>query len=78
MKTIGDELANNVIDVIRKLREENARLREALKILRIKEHYECEDGWYSCPKADGYLGEDDKEHCSCGMDKQNAIIDAAL
>ena len=33
MKTIGDELANNVIDVIRKLREENARLREALVVL---------------------------------------------
>lgn len=36
-------------------------------------HYECEDGFYSCPKAENYFGTDDRNHCSCGKD----IWDAA-
>jgi hypothetical protein len=51
-----------------------------LKSLKETEHRECEDGWYSCVKANNYLREkfgfDDE--CSCGMDARNASIDAVL
>jgi hypothetical protein len=54
------------------------KLREALESLRVNGHYECEDNWYSCPKHPDYCGEDDRDVCTCGTDRQNAIIDAAL
>lgn len=43
------------------------------------EHYECEDGWYSCPKSESYFGSysdtpiSDRP-CSCG---QSLNLDAA-
>lgn len=51
---------------------------EALKAAR-RWHYSCEDAWYSCPKSEGgcaneYAGTE----CSCGADKTNASIDAAI
>ena len=64
--------------------EENRRLRNALKSLRETEHYQCEDGWYSCPKSASYFGDSyegtpiaDRD-CWCGLEGQNAKIDAAL
>jgi hypothetical protein len=59
-------------------------LRNVLKSLRKVKHYLCEDGWYSCPKSESYLGDEyesvpiEKRPCFCGMDKTNAKIDAAL
>lgn len=60
------------------LRAENAKLRAALESLRQNGHYECDDTWYSCPKHPEYCGDDDRNHCNCGTDATNAIIDAAL
>jgi hypothetical protein len=37
-----------------------------LKTLALKEHYYCEDGWYSCPKAD---------ECNCGAEAHNAKVE---
>jgi hypothetical protein len=50
----------------------------ALESLKRTEHDECEDGFFSCPKAPGYFGSDLGDRCYCGMDRTNAIIDAAL
>lgn len=37
------------------------------------------DCWYSCPKSgDCCDDERDTNHCDCGADAHNAIIDAAL
>lgn len=58
-------------------------LTNTLKSLRIK-HYECEDGWYSCPKSDSYFGKDYEDYpieerpCLCGADEQNQKIDTVL
>jgi len=53
-------------------------LEEALRKLW-REHFACNDGWYSCPKCEeGCLNPDDGDACNCGADKHNAIIDAAL
>ncbi len=60
------------------LEAENARLREALETLRITKHYECDDCWFSCPKAEHYCNDDGRILCDCGMDRTNKIIDAAL
>src|SRR5690348_4665068 len=38
------------------LRAERDRLRKALEGLR-RGHYECEDCWYSCPKAEDYCND---------------------
>lgn len=54
------------------------RLREILESLRIDNHYECEDCFYSCPKlGEDYCGISDDE-CTCGMDENNAKIEEAL
>ena len=76
--TAAANLAPAIARELIEAREEIQRLRVALESLRITSHTECEDCWYSCPKSDDYCGTDDREHCACGMDKQNAIIDAAL
>lgn len=65
-------------DIVKALSNEVTRLREFIKSMRINEHYECEDPWYSCPKHPGYRGGDDRTHCSCGMDRTNAEIDKVL
>ena len=44
-----------------------------------RKHYYCEDGWYSCPKAeDGCYDEWAGTDCNCGADEFNAEIDSAI
>jgi hypothetical protein len=53
----------------------------SLEEARIKGHRDCDDGWYSCPKSEGYIkhcNDDDDMGCDCGMDTHNAKIDTAL
>lgn len=53
-------------------------LREALEGLK-REHTNCEDCWYSCPKSvDGCCDGSQGDDCNCGADQHNAKIDAAL
>lgn len=42
-----------------------------------KGHYECDDCWYSCPKS-GNCADDtlDDDECNCGVDRENARLDA--
>jgi hypothetical protein len=54
------------------------QLRDALAKAR-REHYSCEDCWYSCPKSDDGCCDDSKgDDCDCGADAFNALIDALL
>jgi hypothetical protein len=42
-------------------------------------HYECDDRWYSCPKApDGCANDMAGDECLCGADKFNAEVDALI
>lgn len=44
-----------------------------------REHIECEDGWYSCPKSEqGCIDDEAGDECTCGADETNAMIDKAL
>lgn len=44
-----------------------------------REHYFCEDSWYSCPKAEGGCANDTEgTECNCGADKHNAKVAALL
>lgn len=38
-----------------------------------RQHYECEDGWYSCPMHPEYFGPD-AEVCSCGAADWNVML----
>jgi hypothetical protein len=50
-----------------------------LASLARREHYYCEDSWYSCPKAEGGCANDaEGGECNCGADKHNAKVDALL
>jgi hypothetical protein len=48
------------------------------RLLKLKrEHHECEDCWYSCPKSeDGCCNEGQGDECNCGADTHNAEIDS--
>jgi hypothetical protein len=47
-----------------------------LKTLALKEHYYCEDGWYSCPKAEGGCFNDAAgDECNCGAEAHNAKVE---
>lgn len=66
----------------REIAEQNAvemlrKLQAALVAFAMprREHDECEDPWYSCPKHPDYIGNDDREHCSCGADKHNEKLE---
>lgn len=52
---------------------------ERLAALAKRSHYYCEDGWYSCPKAeDGCANESRGPECDCGADEHNAEVDALM
>lgn len=51
---------------------------KSLESLKIP-HYECEDGWYSCPLSEqGCFNEAQGEECTCGASKRNEVIDKAI
>ena len=44
-----------------------------------RNHYYCEDTWYSCPKhEDGCANDSEGNECNCGADKANQEIDSAI
>ena len=44
-----------------------------------RNHYYCEDTWYSCPKhEDGCANDSEGNECNCGADKANQEIDFAI
>ena len=48
-----------------------------LATLAKREHYCCEDSWYSCPKAEDKCANESKEEdCDCGADIHNAKVEA--
>jgi len=48
-----------------------------LATLAKREHYYCEDSWYSCPKAEDKCANDSEgEDCNCGADIHNAKVEA--
>ena len=50
-----------------------------LATLAKRDHYYCEDSWYSCPKAEGGCADDYQgDECNCGADAHNAKVDALL
>lgn len=50
-----------------------------LACLARKQHYYCEDSWYSCPKAtDGCANDSAGDECNCGADEHNANVDALM
>ncbi len=50
-----------------------------LASLAVREHYSCEDSWYSCPKAEGGCANDTEgDECKCGSDAHNAKISELL
>lgn len=52
---------------------------ERLAELAKRNHTYCEDGWYSCPKAeDGCYNEGRGTECDCGADEHNAEVDALM
>jgi hypothetical protein len=50
-------------------------IRELLQLAQATHTY-CEDGYYSCPKAEGgcYNGAYKEDECNCGADKQNERV----
>ena len=40
----------------------------------MREHYYCEDSWYSCPKATDGCSQDNDGECTCGADDHNAEV----
>ena len=41
-----------------------------------RQHYYCEDTWYSCPKhPNGCADETEPDECNCGADKYNDLVD---
>lgn len=49
---------------------------EQLTDLARRDHYYCDDSWYSCPKALGGCWNDAYgDECNCGADKHNVEVD---
>lgn len=56
----------------------NQQLR-ALLLESKRQHYRCDDAWYSCPMDEEGCSDTSKEkECDCGADDWNAKVDAAL
>jgi hypothetical protein len=64
---------------VNKLIEEALKLAEEALQRSKRNHYYCDDTWYSCPKAeDGCANDAEGDDCNCGADVLNAEIDKAL
>lgn len=49
---------------------------EAMRLLAMREHYTCDDTWYSCPKSpEGCANEGNGDECICGADEHNAKVE---
>jgi hypothetical protein len=76
----NSEAWRNARSLAMRLEAENAALKarvEKLAVLAKREHYYCEDCWYSCPKAqDGCCDERSGDKCRCGADEHNAEVAA--
>lgn len=61
-----------------KIADERELIIELASLAR-KQHYYCEDSWYSCPKAtDGCANDSVGDECNCGADEHNAKVDALM
>jgi len=50
-----------------------------LEKLRLDHYINDEDCWYSCPKSGECCnGSEDQDHCNCGADKHNEILDKII
>lgn len=59
--------------------EDKQKLIKELASLARREHYYCEDSWYSCPKeTDGCANDAMGDECNCGADEHNAKVDALM
>lgn len=43
-----------------------------------REHYYCEDAWYTCPKHPEGTCRDDVTECECGADRYNEQVDTLI
>lgn len=78
IETNGKTLLTCVRELVQQTRDGNVQqLCTALQQLR-REHYVCDDNWYSCPKVGGGDPTSLDHVCNCGADRVNAIIDEAL
>lgn len=65
---------NNRLDgvVIKQTAETIKKLLQLAK----REHYYCEDCWYTCPKhPEGCCNDDIGDECNCGADRKNKEIE---
>lgn len=62
---VGEGMTRELVEKIKKLAE-----------LAERQHYECEDSYYACPKAEGGCCNDEwgKDECSCGADTHNEKV----
>ena len=52
---------------------------ERLAAIAQRSHTYCEDGWYSCPKAEGGCFNDQRgPDCDCGAAEHNAEVDTLV
>lgn len=49
-------------------------IRDLVESMKQKAHDECDDGFYSCPKAENYFGSAPRDRCYCGMDRRNQDV----
>jgi hypothetical protein len=67
-----DDMLSRRIPVVKKSLQEVTDFLESLK----RNHYYCEDSWYSCPLApEGCADKDWPEACNCGANIHNERID---
>ena len=60
-------------DALDKLAAAEARIGRLAELAR-REHYTCEDSWYSCPKSPEGCARDGDTDCTCGADYINAEV----
>jgi hypothetical protein len=68
-----------LLDHARDLERQQDELREAL-LKSKRDHYYCEDSWYSCPLSEDGCADEQypNDECNCGADKYNKSVDALL
>jgi len=51
------------------------RVVEKIRKLALREHYSCDDCFYSCPKSEeGCCNDELEDECNCGADEHNKEV----
>ena len=76
-KTLAREYEFFVLSEVKQLEDVAQEMLEVLEKSK-REHYYCDDSWYSCPEHPEGCTDESQRRCNCGANDWNKYIDRSI